>query len=59
MLRDLYEYYSHVGPCEFLEYVLITLTDKTDPSDPSKRDDYWRWTLCTMASYYLNIADHV
>ena len=41
----LYEHYSSV--------------DKTDPSDPLKREDYWRRTLCTTAPYGLNIEDHI
>ena len=43
----------------FREHVSITLINKTNPSDPLKREDYWRRTLCTMASYDLNIEDHV
>ena len=57
MQRHLYEHYSSVGHCGFLEHVSITLIDKTDPSDPLKREDYWRRTLCTMAPYGLNIED--
>ena len=59
MQRHLYEHYSSVGHCGFLEQVSITLIDNTDPSDPLKREDYWRRTLCTMAPYSLNIEDHV
>ena len=57
--RHLYEHYSSVGHCGFLEHVSITLIDNTDPSDPLKRENYWRRTLCTMAPYSLNIEDHV
>ena len=32
-----------------LEHISTTLIDKTDPSDPLKREDYWRRTLYTMA----------
>ena len=45
MQRHLYEHYSSVGHCGFLEHVSITLIDKTDPSDPLKREDYCRRTL--------------
>ena len=31
---------------------------KTDPSDPLKREDYWRRTLKTMAHFGLNIEDN-
>ena len=59
MQRHLYEHYSSVGHCGFLKHVSITLTDKTDSSDPLKREDYWRRTLFTMAPYGLNTEDHV
>ena len=58
MQRDLYEHYSSVGHCGFLEHVSITLTDRTDPSDPLKREVYWTRTFCTMAPYGLSIEDH-
>ena len=54
MQRHLY-----VGYCGFLEHVSIAFIDKTDPSDPLKREDYlWR-TLCTMAPYGLAIVNNV
>ena len=30
-----------------------------DPSDPLKRENFWRETLMTMAPYGLNIEDSV
>ena len=39
------------GHCSFLEDVSLTILDKTDPSDPLKREDYWRSALKTMASF--------
>ena len=59
MQRHLYEHYPSIGHCVFLEHVSIILNDKTDPSDPLKRQNYWRQTLCTMAPYGLNIEDQV
>ena len=59
MRRHLYEHYSSVGHCGFLEHVSIKLIDKTDPSDPLKRENYWRFTLCNMTPYSLNIEEHV
>lgn len=58
MQRHFYEYHSSVGHCWFLEYVSVTLIDKTDLSDPLKTV-YWRRTPCTMATYSLHIEDHV
>ena len=57
MQRHLYEHYSGVGDCEFLEHLSITLIDKTNPSDPLRREDFWRRLFCTMASYGLNIDE--
>ena len=33
----------------FLERVSVTPVDKTDFSDPLKREDYWRYTSYTKA----------
>ena len=43
----------------FLNDVSITFIDKTDPSDPLRREDYWRKTLKTMVPYGLNTEDSV
>ena len=59
MQRHLCEHYSSAGHCGFLEHVSMILIDKTDPSDPLKRKNYWRQTLYTMAPYGLNIEDQV
>ena len=56
MQRHLYEHYSRLGHCE---HISITLIEKTNPSDPLKKEYFWRRTLCTMASYDLNIEDNV
>ena len=59
MQRRLYEHYPSIGHCGFLERVSIIFNDKTDPSDPLKREHYWRWTLCIIAPYGLNIENQV
>ena len=41
----------------FLNDDSITFIEKTDPSDPLRREDYWRQTLKTMAACGLNIED--
>ena len=43
----------------FLNDVSVTFIDKTDPSYPLRREDYWRQTLKTMVPYGLNIEDSV
>ena len=47
------------GHCVFLEDAPLTFTDKTDPSDTLKREDYWRSTRKTMAPFVLNIEESV
>ena len=42
-----------------MQRILITLIDRTDPSDPWKREDYWKRTLCFMAPYGVIIKDHI
>ena len=43
----------------FLNDVSETFIDKTDSSDPLRREDYWRETLKTMVPYELDIEDSV
>ena len=38
----------------FLEDCSITLIDKTDGSDPTRREEYWRRVLKTVTPYGLN-----
>ena len=55
MQEHLFSHFSMV----LLNDVSITFIDKADPSDPLRREDYWRQTLKTMVSYGLNIEDSV
>ena len=43
----------------FLKDVSITMGDKTDPSNPLQRENYWRSTLKTMTPWGLNVEDCV
>ena len=38
----------------FLEDCSITLIDKIDGSDPTRKEEYWRRVLKTVTSYGLN-----
>ena len=40
MQRHLYEHFTLPGHSGFLQDISITLIDKTDPSCPTKREDY-------------------
>ena len=41
----------------FLEDCSITLIDKTDGSDPTRREEYWRRVLKPVTPYWLNTID--
>ena len=59
MQQHLFSYYCTSGHCGFLEDVLFSFIDKTDPSDLLKREDCWRSTLKTMALFGFNIEESV
>ena len=59
MQEHLYRHFSSPGHRGFLNDVSVTLIDKTDGSDPKKREDYWMKTLKTITPYGLNIEDSV
>ena len=40
MQKHLYEYFDLPGHTNFLEDVTVTLIDKTDPRNPTEREDY-------------------
>ena len=54
----LFEHFSEEGHHSFQEDVSITLINKTDPSNPLQRGNYWRSTK-TMVPWGLNIEDCV
>ena len=55
MQEHLFIHFPAEGHDGFLSDVSIAFIDKTDPSDPLQREDYWRQTLKTMVSYGPNI----
>ena len=59
MQEHLYRHFSSPGHRGFLNDVSVALIDKTDGSDPKKREYYWMKSLKTMAPYGLNIEDSV
>ena len=58
MQKHLYDHYLS-GSNDFLNMVSVTFIDKTDPSNPLEREQYWRHILQTNAPHGLNIADGV
>ena len=59
MQQHLFEHFQSPGHTGFVEDVYITFIDKTDPFIPTKREDYWRQTLKTLAPQGLNIEESV
>ena len=59
MQEHLFEHFNEEEHHGFLEDVSITFIDKTDPSEPLKRENYWKNVLKTMAPLGLNIEGSV
>ena len=57
MQQQLFEHFSEEGHCSFLEDISIKLIDKTDPSNPLQRENYWRSILKTMTPCGLNVEE--
>ena len=52
-----FEHYFSNDHNGFLEDCSITLIDKTDGSDPTRREEYWRTVLKTVTPFGLNTID--
>ena len=55
--KSLHEHLLEDTHQSFQEDVSICLIDKTDPSDPRKREYYWMKTLKTIAPFGLNTEE--
>ena len=54
MQPELFEHFHSEEHNRFLQDCSITLIDKTDDSDTTRREEYWRVVLKTVAPYGLN-----
>ena len=54
MQPELFEHFAADNHNCFLSDCNITLIDKPDGSDPTRRGEYWRKVLKTVAPYDLN-----
>ena len=59
MQQHLFEHFQIPGHTCFVEDVCIPFIDKTDPFIPTKREDYWKQTLKTLAPHGINIEGNV
>ena len=57
MQQHLYEHFCCSSHICFICDVSVTFIDKSDPSDPLKREGYWRSTLEIMAFFGLNVGE--
>ena len=59
MQQHLFDHFCDCNHQGFSSDVSITFIDKTNASDPLKREDHWRSILKTTAPFGLNIEDSV
>ena len=52
-----YEHFNLSGHAGFLNEVSLTLIDKTDHKNPTKREHYWIHTLKNKNPLGLNVKD--
>ena len=57
--QHLYDHFMLEDHTQFVNDVSIIFIDKTDPTDPLKREQYWRHTLKTLVPYGLNVSESV
>ena len=57
MQKYLLDHFLNEDHDGFLNNVEVTLTDKNDPSDPERREEFSRTKLRTLASLGLNIKE--
>ena len=57
MQKYFHGHFSSEGHNGLINDVEIVLIDKTDPSDPTRREELWRNKLKTLAPYGLNVEE--
>ena len=55
--QHLYDQFMLEDHTQFVNDAPIIFIDKTDPTDPLKREQYWRHTLKTSVPYGLNVSE--
>ena len=55
MQKYLHDHFLSEDQDSLLNNVEIKLIDKTDPSDPERREEFWKTKLRTLATLGLNI----
>ena len=57
MQKDLHDHFLSEDHDGLLSNIEITFIDKTDPSDPERREEVWRTKLRALAPLVLNIEE--
>ena len=57
MQRYLHDHFLGEDHDGLVNNVVIIFIDKTDPSDPERREEFWRTKLRTLAPHGLNIEE--
>ena len=55
MQKYVHDLFLSVGRNSLINDVEIVFNNKTDPSDPTRREEFWRNKLKTLAPYGLNV----
>ena len=57
MQKYFHDHFLSEGHNGLIDDVEIVFIDKTDPSDPTRREEFWRNKLKTLAPYGLNVEE--
>ena len=57
MQRYLHEHFLSEGHNGLINDVESVFIDKTDPSDPTKREEFWRTMLRSLGTFVLNVEE--
>ena len=57
MQRYLHEHFLSEGHNGLINDVESVFIDKTDPSDPTKREEFWRIKLRSLGTFVLNVEE--
>ena len=57
MQKHLHDHFLSEDQDSLLNNVEINLIDKTDPSDPKRREEFWKTKLPILATIGLNIDE--
>ena len=57
--QHLYDHFMLEDHTQFVNDVSIILINKTDPTNPLRREQYWRHTMKTLVPYGHNVSESV